>query len=370
MDPLENYYRQMTRRSFFRKTATGIGGLALGSLMNASAAPAPRDLLQRGALGAGHLAPKAKRIIYLFQNGAPSQLDLFDYKPKLADLFDQDLPDSIRGEQRITGMTSGQERFPIAPSIFKFSKYRNQMDGLWVSELYPHTASMAHGIGADHTEAGRLWTAGATTGEVRAYDAGTGELLEAYPFEAGFLNDVAVTPEAVYISDSFVPQIAVVPIGDDGALVAPDEAFVVPITGDLQYGEGFNANGIVATPAGLVLVHSGLGQLFLVDPATGASTLIDTGEADLTAGDGLELVGQTVYVMRNRMGEIVAVELDEQATTGVVTGTATSDDFDVPTTVAAVGDDLWVVNARFGTDATPETAYWMSRVDAPTPTDG
>lgn len=224
--------------------------------------------------------------------------------------------------------------------------------------------------GLDYDEAGRLWTAGATTGEVRAYDAGTGELLEAYPFEAGFLNDVAVTPEAVYISDSFVPQIAVVPIGDDGALVAPDEGFVLPITGDLQYGEGFNANGIVATPAGLVLVHSGLGQLFLVDPATGASTLIDTGEADLTAGDGLELVGQTVYVMRNRMGEIVAVELDEQATTGVVTGTATSDDFDVPTTVAAVGDDLWVVNARFGTDATPETAYWMSRVDAPTPTDG
>ena len=224
--------------------------------------------------------------------------------------------------------------------------------------------------GLDYDEAGRLWTAGATTGEVRAYDAATGELLEAYPFEAGFLNDVAVTPEAVYISDSFVPQVAVVPIGDDGALAAPDEAFVVPITGDLQYGEGFNANGIVATPAGLVLVHSGLGQLFLVDPATGASTLIDTGEADLTAGDGLELVDQTVYVMRNRMGEIVAVELDEQATSGVVTGTATSDDFDVPTTVAAVGDDLWVVNARFGTDATPETAYWMSRVDAPTPTDG
>jgi len=151
MDPLENYYRQMTRRSFFRKTATGIGGLALGSLMNASAAPAPLDLLQRGALGAGHLAPKAKRIIYLFQNGAPAQQDLFDYKPGLVERFDQDLPDSIRGEQRITGMTSGQERFPIAPSIFTFSKYRNQMDGLWVSELYPHTASMAHEICVIHT---------------------------------------------------------------------------------------------------------------------------------------------------------------------------------------------------------------------------
>ncbi len=224
--------------------------------------------------------------------------------------------------------------------------------------------------GLDYDDAGRLWTAGATTGEVRAYDAATGELLESYPFQAGFLNDVAVTPEAVYISDSFVPQVAVVPLGEDGALAAPEEAFVLPISGDLQYGEGFNANGIVATPAGLVLVHSGLGQLFLVDPVTGASTLIDTGEADLTAGDGLELVDQTVYVMRNRMGEIVAVELDEQATSGAVTGSVTSDDFDVPTTVAALGDDLWVVNARFGTDPTPETSYWMSRVDAPTPTDG
>ncbi len=140
---------------------------------------------------------------------------------------------------------------------------------------------------------------------MRAYDAATGELLESYPFQAGFLNDVAVTPEAVYVSDSFVPQVAVVPLGEDGALAAPEEAFVLPISGDLEYGDGFNANGIVATPAGLVVVHSGLGQLFLVDPVTGGSTLIDTGQADLTAGDGLELGDQTVYVMRNRMGEIV-----------------------------------------------------------------
>jgi hypothetical protein len=151
MDPLEHYYRQITRRSFFRKTATGIGGLALGSLMKAPVWAGSSDLLRKGALGANHLAPKAKRIIYLFQNGAPSQLDLFDYKPGLKQRFDEDLPDSIRGEQRITGMTSGQERFPIAPSMFKFSKYRNQMDGLWVSELYPHTARMANELCVIHT---------------------------------------------------------------------------------------------------------------------------------------------------------------------------------------------------------------------------
>lgn len=224
--------------------------------------------------------------------------------------------------------------------------------------------------GLDHDGAGRLWTAGATTGEVRAYDAASGELLASYPFESGFLNDVAVTQDAVYVSDSFVPQVAVIPLGEDGALPDPADAFTLPISGDLEYGEGFNANGIVAASAGLVLVHSGQGQLYRVDPETGESSLIDTGDADLTAGDGLELVDQTLYVMRNRAGEIVAVELDAELTTGMVTGSATSDDFAVPTTVAALGDDLWVVNARFGIEVTPETSYWMSRVDVPAPTDG
>lgn len=224
--------------------------------------------------------------------------------------------------------------------------------------------------GIEYDEAGRLWAAGASGGEVRAHDAETGELLETYPFAGGFLNDAVVTPEAVYISDSFVPQVAVIPLGEDGSLPAPEEAFVLPISGDLVYGEGFNANGIAATEAGLVLVHSGEGQLYRVDPASGESTLIDTGDANLTFGDGLELVDQTLYVMRNRdggseIGEIVAVELDEGLTTGTVVGSVSSDDWDVSTTVAAIGDDLWSVNARFGTEATPDTAYWMSRVDDP-----
>jgi outer membrane protein assembly factor BamB len=222
---------------------------------------------------------------------------------------------------------------------------------------------------------GRLWAAGANGGEVRAYDAETGELLATYPFEAGFLNDVVATDDAVYVSDSFVPQVAVIPLGEDGALADPADAYVLPISGDLEYGEGFNANGIVAAPAGLVLVHSGLGQLYRVDPASGESSLIDTGGAELTAGDGLELVDQTLYVMRNRLGpsvvgEIVAVELDDELASGSVVGTVSSDDWDVSTTVAAIGDDLWSVNARFGTDPTPETEYWMSRVDAPTATEG
>ena len=219
--------------------------------------------------------------------------------------------------------------------------------------------------GIEYDDYGRLWAAGATGAEVRAYDAATGELLGTYPFAAGFLNDVVATPDAVYVSDSFVPQVAVVPLGEDGALPEPEATSAVPISGDLQYGEGFNANGIVATPAGLIIIHSGLGQLYRVDPATGESTLIDSGDTELTAGDGLELSGSTLHVMRNRVGEIVSLQLDEALTTAEAIGSVSSEDFDVPTTVAQLGDDLWVVNARFGMDATPETEYWISRVDAP-----
>ena len=97
-----------------------------------------------GALGAPHFAPRAKRIIYFHMEGAPSQIDLFDYKPQLRSRYNQDLPDSIRRGQRLTGMTSGQSRFPVAPSIFRFTKYANEQDGVWISELMPHLGTVAH----------------------------------------------------------------------------------------------------------------------------------------------------------------------------------------------------------------------------------
>lgn len=213
--------------------------------------------------------------------------------------------------------------------------------------------------------AGRLWAAGANSGEVRAYDSETGELLATYPFEAGFLNDLVATPEAIYVTDSFMPQILVIPLGEDGALPETGQTQVLPISGDLEYGDGFNVNGIVATPAGLVVVHSASGELFRVDPVTGQSTRIDIGEATLTAGDGLELDGTTLYVVRNRLNLVAVLELDEGATRANLLAELTSDDLDVPTTAALLGADLWAVNARFGTEATPETGYWITRLAIP-----
>ena len=133
MNPVEEARRLQTRRYFFGRTATGIGTAALGSLMNPS-------LFGSTDQAAPHFAPKAKRVIYLFMSGAPSQIDMWDYKPKMVDWFDKDLPDSVRNGQRITTMTSGQARFPIAPSTFKFRRYGK--NGAWISELLPHTASV------------------------------------------------------------------------------------------------------------------------------------------------------------------------------------------------------------------------------------
>lgn len=214
-------------------------------------------------------------------------------------------------------------------------------------------------------EAGRIWAAGGPTGEVRAYDSESGELLATYSFEAGFLNDLVATPEAVYVTDSFMPQLLVVPLGEDGALPEPDATTAVPLGGELEYGDGFNLNGIVAAPAGLIVVHSGAGELYRVDPATGEGTRIDMGEASVTNGDGLELDGQTLYVVRNQLNQVAVFELDEGATAATLVAELTSDDLDVPTTAAALGSDLWAVNARFNTEVTPDTEYWITRLEVP-----
>jgi hypothetical protein len=136
----------LTRRQFFGATGLRLGGAALAMLAGKSAFAATPQAASAERVhpplpGFPHHAPKAKAVIYLHTNGGPSQLDTFDYKPKLIDQFNKDLPDSIRNGQRITTMTSGQLRFPVAPSMFKFA--RHGKCGMWVSELLPHTAKWA-----------------------------------------------------------------------------------------------------------------------------------------------------------------------------------------------------------------------------------
>ena len=138
MNPLHEHRLLLNRRHFFSRAGLGLGALGLASLLdeNVSGAAAPG-----GLPGVPHFAAKAKRVIYLFQSGAPSQLDLFDAKPKLAGLHATELPDSIRKGQRLTGMTATQEQFPVAPTKFKFAQHGR--GGAWFSELLPHTARAA-----------------------------------------------------------------------------------------------------------------------------------------------------------------------------------------------------------------------------------
>ena len=135
-----------TRRQFFGRTATGIGPIALSSILTADGlANVPAgDAGAAGLPDLPHFAAKAKRVIFMFQSGAPSQIDLFDHKPMLRRFQGQDLPDSVRQGQRITGMTSGQDRLPVASSIFEFQ--RHGQSGTEISELLPHTAKVVDDI--------------------------------------------------------------------------------------------------------------------------------------------------------------------------------------------------------------------------------
>ncbi len=126
------------RRNFLTHTGIGLGGVALAEMMAQADQPAPLD---RGVLGQPHFAPRAKRVIYLFMSGGPSQLDLFDYKPLLNKMNGEQLPDSVRGGQRLTGMSGNQSSIPLVGSPFKFAQHGP--GGAWVSELLPHTASIA-----------------------------------------------------------------------------------------------------------------------------------------------------------------------------------------------------------------------------------
>jgi hypothetical protein len=132
----------MTRRHFFGRTAAGIGAAALGSLLNPGLFAPLAGAGGAGASGLGspHFAPKAKRVIYLFMAGGPSQVELLDYKPSLENLHAKELPESIRMGQRITTMTSGQTAFPVVKSLYKFNQHGKC--GAWVSELLPHTAGI------------------------------------------------------------------------------------------------------------------------------------------------------------------------------------------------------------------------------------
>jgi sugar lactone lactonase YvrE len=227
------------------------------------------------------------------------------------------------------------------------------------------TGRVAVGLSVD--QRGRyLFVAGGPTGEAYVFDANSGALVANYVLTAPgtFVNDVIVTRDAAYFTDSARPVLYRLALGPDGRVDPAMTIEEIDLGGDWQQVPGFNANGIEATPNGewLIVVNSTVGALYRVDPQTGDTTQIDLGGASVTAGDGLLLQGSTLYVVRNQLNTIVVIDLSSDLLRGTVTGQITSPLFDVPTTIAMFGSSLYAINARFSTPPTPTTTYSIVRV--------
>jgi sugar lactone lactonase YvrE len=206
----------------------------------------------------------------------------------------------------------------------------------------------------------RLFVSGAGTGKAWVYNLRTGRQLAAYQLApAGadtFINDVVVTGQGAYFTDSRRNAIYRVPLNLGAAQT-------INLSG-IPLRAGNNLNGIVATRDGksLIAVQTNAGALWRIDPATGRGTRIDLGGASVTNGDGLLLSGRTLYVVRNQNNRIAVINLQPDLTRGAVTRTIRSPNFDVPTTIARIGSRLYAVNARFGTTPSARTRYWIARV--------
>jgi sugar lactone lactonase YvrE len=205
---------------------------------------------------------------------------------------------------------------------------------------------------------GRLFVAGGPTGKGFVYDARSGQLLATHQLTTAtptFVNDVAVARGAAYFTDSRQPFLY--RLGLRSGQVTP-----VPLSGDIVYTAGFNANGIDATPNGrmLVIVQSNTGKVFRVDPQTGRAAEIRLDQA-VVNGDGILLDGRTLYVVQNRDNRVAVIRVDRRLSSGRVVRHITDPDFDVPTTIDEFGKRLYAVNARFTTPPTPDTDYWVAQ---------
>lgn len=215
-----------------------------------------------------------------------------------------------------------------------------------------------------------LWVAGGDTGMAWVFRR-DGRLVRTYDLGGGFVNDVVVTARAAYFTDSFEPVLHSVPIRADGVPAGAGSVEARPLTGDITYAEGFNANGIDVDrgTARLVMAQTNTGKLFRVRPS-GRTREIDLGSGSVESPDGLLLQGHLVYVVQNFLNQVATVRLSDDLLTGRVLRYTTDPDLDIPTSVDTFGDALYLVNARFTTPPTPDTRYWIAtitRTDDPPP---
>lgn len=273
------------------------------------------------------------------------------------------LPDGFRPE----GVAMGRGTTLFAGSLATGAIYRADVRTGEGSVLVPPQAGRAAlGLEFD-ARTGYLFVAGGPTGNAYVYDGTTGATVGAFPLATSptFVNDVAVTRDAAYFTDSFRPVLYRLPLLPGGRLPGLGAVTQISLGGDFVFVPGgFNANGIEATPSGdaLLIVNTTTGNLYRVDPTTGAATTIALSGGAATSGDGLLLIGHTLYVVQNFLNQIAVIQLDPGLASGTVAQVLTDADFDIPTAVTHLGASLYALNARFTTTPTPDTEYWIARL--------
>jgi sugar lactone lactonase YvrE len=205
----------------------------------------------------------------------------------------------------------------------------------------------------------RLFVAGAGSGKAYVYDTRTKLLLKEYNFGASptFINDVVVTHDAAYFTDSQQAVLYRVPLGPNGAL---GDAQTIKLGGDYVHVAGqLNLNGIDATPSGktLIAVQTAGGKLYRIDPQSGVAKLIDLGGESVPNGDGILLKGKTLYVVQNQLNTVAVIRLRHDFASGRVVTRLTDSDLAVPTTIDDHGKRLYTVNAKFGSPSPDAQAY-------------
>jgi hypothetical protein len=275
-----------------------------------------------------------------------------------------ELPDGFQPE----GIAIAGTQFYVG-SIPTGRVYRGDLRTGAGAVLVPQQAGrQAIGLKVDR---GRLFVAGGPTGMAFVYDAATGANITSYALSSGgsFINDVVVTKQAAWFTDSLKPVLYRVPLGPNGQAGPASAVQTVELGGDYVHGSGFNVNGIDATPNGktLVIVQSSTGKLFTVTPEGEANEIELAGGESVPMGDGILLDGHTLYVVQNRLNLIAKIALSAKLDSGrVVSRTGNPPfDLDVPTTIAEHGSRLYAVNARFRPPGPPlvqPADYWVTQL--------
>ena len=282
------------------------------------------------------------------------------------------LPDGFQPE----GIDIGPRDVAYVGSLADGSIYRADLRTGQGEVLSPAVGSPSVGLEID--KGGRLFVAGGPSGTARVIDAATGALLAEYALSGpadpstpdSVINDVVVTRDAAYFTDSANPVLYRLPLTRSGQLPPPDSVQVIPFSGDLRYDDDpstFEANGIETTPdrAALLVVQTRTGLLFRVDTTTGSSVRVDLGGGLLEGGDGLTRDGRTLYAVQPFSNQVAVLRLSRDGLRGSIEARLSGDDLDVPTTVAVSKDRLYLPNARFGTPSPATASYDIVSLDQP-----